>query len=154
MTEFPKPQKAIFNFIFYKLKKILSREIRRTIFSICFFIFLFFFSAINAEAAILYLEFSEKEYYREDIFMVELKLDTEGEKINVLKAELTFPYDKLEVVDISRGDSVLTLWPKEPVFSNEQGKISFTGGVPLGFEGRGKIISIPFRVISSQESET
>ena len=100
------------------------------------------------------MESAENEYYQEDVFIVEVKLDTEEERINALKVELTFPQDKLEVVDVSRGDSVLSLWPEEPTYSNLEGKVSFIGGIPLGFEGQGKIVSIPFRVISFEDSET
>jgi len=114
----------------------------------------FYFFTNETMAAVLYLEPGEASYYQEDVFIVKVKLDTEEERINALKVELTFPQDKLEVVDVSRGDSVLSLWPEEPTYSNLEGKISFIGGIPLGFEGQGKIVSIPFRVISSEEPET
>jgi len=133
---------------FIKVKK------RLLIFISLVLVFGFYFFTNEARAAFLYFEPEQGEYYQEDVFIVEVKLDTEEERINALKVELTFPQDKLEVVDVSRGDSVLSLWPEEPTYSNLEGKVSFIGGIPLGFEGQGKIVSIPFRVISSEESET
>jgi len=41
----------------------------------------------------------------------------------------------LEVKDLSKGNSVLTLWVGDPSFSNQKGEISFIGGVPAGYQG-------------------
>lgn len=108
---------------------------------------------LKAEAAILYFEPEEGEYSKEDVFLVDLIIDTEGEKINAAQIEISFPEDKLEVVEISKGNSIFTLWPQDPSFSNETGKISFIGGLPLGFEGDGKILTIAFRVIFSENEK-
>lgn len=114
-------------------------------------ILLFLFWALKCQGAILYFEPSKGEYSKDDVFLVELKINTEKERINAAQIELIFPPEKLEVVEISQGSSIFTLWPEPPSFSNEKGKISFVGGVPLGFEGEGKIISIAFKVISSEK---
>lgn len=99
---------------------------------------------VTTFAAILYLEPAEGEYYLEDTFMVEIRLNTEGEYINTTKIDLTFPREILEVKDFSKGNSILTLWLEEPTFSNEAGTISFIGGIPGGYLGEdgplGKII--------------
>ena len=86
-------------------------------------------------AAILYLEPVQGEYYQEDTFIVEIRLNTEGEYINTVKTDLKFSEDILEVKDLSKGNSVLTLWVKTPAFSNQAGTISFIGGVPAGYQG-------------------
>lgn len=122
---------------------------------ICF-LFLVFFSFIlsfKVEAAILYLESSSKEYHLNDIFLVHLKIDTQTERINATQAELIFPKEKLKVVNIIKENSIFSLWPKEPSFSNEEGKISFVGGLPLGFAGEGKILSVAFEVISEKKEK-
>lgn len=97
-----------------------------------------------AFAATLYLETSSGEYRQEDIFIVDIKLNTEGEYINTTKVNLTFSQEILEVKDLSKGNSILTLWVEEPIFSNQTGTISFTGGIPGGYLGEdgplGKII--------------
>jgi len=94
--------------------------------------------------AILYLEPDQGNYYREDVFIVEIKINTGGEDVNAVKANLTFPQDILEVKDFMKGDSILKLWPEEPAFSNQAGILYFTGGIPGGYRGEngllGKII--------------
>lgn len=89
----------------------------------------------RTEAARLYLKLNQKEYNLEDVFLAEIRLDSEGEYINAVEVNLTFPSDILEVRDFSAGNSILTLWVKEPVFSNEDGTLSFSGGIPGGYQG-------------------
>ncbi len=87
-------------------------------------------------AAILYLEPTSGEYHLGDIFIVEIKLDTEDECINTVEAELKYPQNILKAVDFSRGDSILTLWVQSPKIDQNSGLISFSGGMPGGYCGR------------------
>jgi hypothetical protein len=93
---------------------------------------------------ILYLEPEEGQYYLEDVFVTEIKINTEGEEINAIKVDLAFSQDVLEIKDFSQGNSILALWPEGPSFSNQTGKIHFIGGIPGGYSGEdgllGKII--------------
>jgi len=41
----------------------------------------------------------------------------------------------LEAVDFSKGNSILTIWLKEPIFDQDSGTISFAGGIPGGYCG-------------------
>lgn len=88
-----------------------------------------------AEAAVLYLEPAEGEYYQEDTFIVTAKINTE-ECINTVEGNLNFSQDILEVVDFSQGSSILTIWLKKPEILQNSGLISFTGGIPGGYCGR------------------
>jgi len=94
--------------------------------------------------AILYLEPEEGQYYLEDVFVAEIKINTEGEEINAIKVDLAFSQDVLEIEDFSQGNSILALWPEGPSFSNQTGKIHFIGGIPGGYSGEdgllGKIV--------------
>jgi hypothetical protein len=104
---------------------------------------LFLFTPLFVEGAILYLEPSSGQYYRGDVFIVEARIDTEGECINAVKVDLSFPKEILEVLDFSQGNSILTLWVKEPTFSVVPcgknnvscGLVSFIGGIPGGYCG-------------------
>lgn len=116
-------------------------------------ILVFGFLASNCQAVILYLEPKEGNFSKGDVFLVNLMVNTEKEKINAAKIELVFPPEKLEVVEIIKGNSIFSFWPEEPSFSNQKGLVSFIGGVPLGFEGEGKILSVAFKVNFS-ENET
>jgi len=117
----------------------------------------FILSPAISFAAELYLEPNKAEYHQGDIFIQEIRLNTQGEYINTAEINLSFPKDVLEVQDLSKGNSILTLWAKEPSFSNEKGEISFIGGIPAGYQGwDGLLIKIIFKIsekplISSSE---
>ncbi|MBU2577445.1 hypothetical protein KKA69_01280, partial [Patescibacteria group bacterium] len=107
------------------------------LFGVCFAM-----APLIAEGAMLYLMPQSQTVYQGDTFIVELRLDTEGEEINAVKVNLIFPPDRLKVVDVNRGGSVLILWPEEPFYSNENGALSFTGGIPQGFKDEGKLFMV------------
>ena len=81
------------------------------------------------------MESAKNEYHLGETFVVSLRIDTE-ECINVVEVNLNFFNDILEVVDFSKGESILTLWLKEPTINQKSGLISFIGGVPGGYCGR------------------
>ena len=102
--------------------------------------------SIQAQGASLFLSPGSGSFKTGDTFLVELKTDTGGIPINAAQTTVYFPSDKLEVLDISKEDSVFTFWPEEPSFSNVAGKLSFSGGIPHpGFTGIGNIITINFK---------
>lgn len=108
---------------------------------------IFFPKATEAEGnASLYLFPGSKTFRVADTFSIEVKVDTADLPINASQTIIYFPIDKLEVLGFSKSDSIFTLWPEEPAFSNSSGEISFSGGVPHpGFTGTGNIITINFR---------
>jgi len=93
-------------------------------------------------AATLYLLPQSQTVYQGDSFIVELRINTEDEEINAVEIGLTFPVDLLEVVDFSKGNSILTLWLAEPKI--QKGEIIFLGGIPGGFNGEGLLAKITF----------
>ncbi len=106
-----------------------------------------FFSLVSfAQAASLFF-FPESESFEVgDTFSVELAINTDGISINSARAVIYFQLNKLEVLSISKEDSIFVLWPEEPIFSNSSGEISFSGGLPHpGFTGIGNIIIINFK---------
>lgn len=111
-------------------------------------IFLFGIAPLTAKArgAFLYLDPSEKSFIIGEEFSISIKVGTDF-PINVVKTVLYFPRDKLAVTNISKDNSIFTLWPEEPNFSNEAGELSLVAGIPHpGFSGsNGQIISIKFK---------
>lgn len=103
---------------------------------------IFLFIPLVAQGAALYLMPQFQTVYRGDSFIVDVWLDSEGEEINAVDIGLTFPSNLLEAVDFSKGNSILTLWRKEPKIQNTE--ISFLGGVPGGFNGKGLLAKISF----------
>ncbi|OGZ17544.1 MAG: hypothetical protein A2Z78_02020 [Candidatus Nealsonbacteria bacterium RBG_13_36_15] len=114
---------------------------------ITFFLFSIFYllNSNSVLAADLFFLPQSQTIYKGDTFIVEIRLNTGGEEVNALEANLKFPPELLEVLDISKGGSVLNLWPTEPFFSNSDGRISLMGGMPGGFKGQGMAAQITFR---------
>lgn len=110
------------------------------------------FFSFDVRGAALYFTNNLIEYRFRDVFLVSLNVDTEKEKINAGQIEINFPADKLRVVEVIKDNSIFKLWPEEPKISKE--KISFVGGIPAGFEGKGKILTIAFEVILSDTEKT
>lgn len=110
---------------------------------------IFFFSipfSVRAQGASLFLSPGSESFKTGDVFSVKVKVDTGGIPINAAQTTVYFPPDKLEVLELSKENSIFSLWPEEPVFSNASGRISFSGGIPHpGFTGIGNIIIINFR---------
>ena len=120
------------------IKKILKTQF------LILFISSFLFIALSINAATLYLSPDSQNIYQDNSFITEVRLDTEGEEINTTEVNIIYSSDLLEIVDINNGDSILTLWPKEPLTQN--GNISFIAGMPNGFQGQdGLIIRLIFR---------
>ena len=102
--------------------------------------------SVNGEGVSLFLSPPSESFAVEDTFSVELKVDTAGIPINAAEATIYFPVDKVGVLNISKDDSIFTLWPEEPAFSNLIGEISFAGGLPHpGCEEIENIITIEFK---------
>ncbi len=121
-----------------KLKfKINSPYFLVVIFSISFLAI-----PLVSQSATLYFQPQAQTVYQGDSFIIEIRINTEGEEINVLEASLTFPPDLSEIVDFNKGNSILTLWPKEP--QTQRGEINFLGGTSEGFNGDGLITKIIF----------
>lgn len=112
-------------------------------------VFLFgisFVKPVWAEGVSLYISPGSRSFRVGNTFSIELKVDTAGVFINAAQTIISFPADKLEVLSISKDNSIFTLWTEEPVFSNSSGKISFSGGLPHpGFKEIGNIITINFK---------
>ncbi|OGY99524.1 MAG: hypothetical protein A2945_01550 [Candidatus Liptonbacteria bacterium RIFCSPLOWO2_01_FULL_52_25] len=96
---------------------------------------LFCFGA-DAQAAVLYFTPESASFQPGETAVLDLRIDPEGECINAAEINIGFPKDLLEAIDVSRGQSILTLWVEPPAIKQEFGLISFTGGVPGGYCGR------------------
>ena len=120
-----------------------SKQIRILAYFICVFVFLFLVFDFSY-AAVLYLSPETQTVHIGDTFIQEIRIETQ-ESINAVEVYLTYPSDILEVVDVSFGNSILSVIAKEPNFSvipchessNDLcGLVSFAGGIPGGYTGR------------------
>jgi hypothetical protein len=90
-----------------------------------------------ASAATLSLDPKKGSFGPGDMFVVTVRLSTEeGECINAATVAVDYPISLLKVTAISKGESLLTLWPDEPRADNEKGEVTFSGGIPGGYCGR------------------
>jgi len=112
--------------------------------SIICLIILFSFFPVLSKAANLYLSPSSQDIYKDNSFITEVRLDTQGEEINTAEINIKYPSDLLEIIDVSNGNSIFTLWPEESIIEN--GKISFTAGTPNGLQTKdGLVAKLIFR---------
>ena len=130
----------------YKIKNLICL-------ALALFLSAFSVQPALAQSGSLFFSPASESFETGETFSVELNLDTADSFINAAEIKLDFPKDNLEVLKIEKQGSVFSLWPKEPVFSNETGKISFVGGLPHpGFKGTGKIITINFKAKNEGEA--
>ncbi|OHA21791.1 MAG: hypothetical protein A2849_02550 [Candidatus Taylorbacteria bacterium RIFCSPHIGHO2_01_FULL_51_15] len=119
------------------------------LFAVSFFILLFPFSI--ASAATLNFSPPSGSHNVGSTFSTNVIVESTDQAMNAVSGVISFPWDKLEVVSISKQGSILSLWPAEPSFSNSAGTINFEGIVlNPGYTGAsGKILTITFRVRNS-----
>ncbi|MCA9358772.1 hypothetical protein KC926_01045 [Candidatus Kaiserbacteria bacterium] len=90
------------------------------------------------EAASLYIDPAIKTLNRGDAITMSIRLDTDeevGECVNAVDAVITYT-SNIEPVDVSIGDSILSMWVERPVINRENKTITFAGGIPNGYCGR------------------
>jgi hypothetical protein len=95
-----------------------------------------FFLPLTTHAAVLYVEVPDGPYGPGDTFIASVRLDNEDECLNAGRVVVSYPKDLVKPVDFSRGDSLFTIWVREPAFDLERGEVVFEGGIPGGYCGR------------------
>jgi hypothetical protein len=120
------------------------RKNKTGLYTALFFLCASFLVANSAHAATLQINSSSVTLSPGSIATLSIVLNSEGVAINNSEAKIIFPSDLLEVVSISKANSIFSLWVEEPAYSNVSGTISFNGGVPTpGFNGStGTAVSI------------
>ena len=114
--------------IFYIKKSDIFFTAIWTLFFLC--------SYHSAHAARLYIDPAAVSIHRGDTVTLSVRIDTnEGECINT--ADATIHYDpSIRAVDVSRGNSIFSLWVEEPTINEAEHTITFAGGIPGGYCGR------------------
>jgi len=101
---------------------------------ILLFIFFVVIFPFPVSAARVYLDTQANSAEVGDTIIVDLKIDTEGQIINVVEGiiNLTGGNDLVQVKDISIAGSASTIWPVPPALSVDKKSISFTAGIARG----------------------
>lgn len=111
---------------------------------------LFAFSVSHVEAASLKVNPNTGVYVVGKPFTVSVQLNTDGKPVNAADGQISFNPRELQVVGVSRGNSIFNLWTEEPKFSNGAGTISFGGGSPTGYKGSGgTILTVTFKALGA-----
>ncbi len=116
------------------------------------FIFIIFFCLPYISSAAT-LGFSPSTVSRNigDIFSVNVYVSSPNKSANAASGIVSFPQDKIEVISLSKSNSIVNLWVQEPSFSNTQGKVNFEGVIlNPGYTGiQGNVITVVFRAKSA-----
>jgi hypothetical protein len=116
-------------------------------------ILLFILAAVPIGAVAANLGFSPSTLTRTvgGTFSVSVYVSSPDKAMNAASGVVSFPIDKLEVVSVSKMNSVMNLWVQEPTFSNTKGTINFEGiALNPGYTGsRGTVIAVTFRTKSA-----
>jgi len=110
-----------------------------------------FLAKTHAAGSSLYLGPTTGTFAIGDTFTVGIYLNTNGEAVNALEADLAFPHDKLQVVSPSSSKSFIQTWITQPTYSNSNGTLHFAGAIPTPgiVTSDGLVSSITFRVINT-----
>ncbi len=86
-----------------------------------------------------------------DTMSVSVLVSSTNEAVNAFQGNISFPNNTLQVVSVSKANSIVKLWVQEPSYSNGAGTVLFEGVTPNpGYVGaNGRIITITFRVKSA-----
>ncbi len=105
----------------------------------------------RAAGASLLISPAQGQYFVDSTFEVSVLVNTGGQSINAVEALLSFPADKLQVVNPTVSRSFIEIWTAGPSFSNTEGRLTFQGGIPSPgiTTSAGVISTIQFRARSS-----
>lgn len=99
-------------------------------------IFFLLLVPFSASAAVLYIDPDAGTVSPDHMFAVNIRVDEQGQCLNVFDVTLRYPTDSVEAVTVSRGRSIMSLWAEEPTVDKGKGEVSFVGGIPGGYCGR------------------
>lgn len=110
------------------------------------FLFIFFGFVFTTNAASLSLKSPYSSYAVGDSIKVTLSVESSDKSVNAVSGTLQFPTKLLQLSSISKSGSVITLWAKEPSYSNSTGTASFEGVILNGFQGaRATVLTFTFK---------
>ncbi|MFH1036806.1 MAG: cohesin domain-containing protein [Patescibacteria group bacterium] len=115
----------------------------------------FHFTFADTTGASLYLSPNSGTFYVGNTFNVSIFLDTGGNDVNAVHANLKFDPQKLQIASPTAGKSFISVWISQPTYSNKEGTASFLGGNPSpGINtSAGLVSTITFRTIAPGETE-
>lgn len=114
---------------------MLNRIKVKTLVSTVFIMILLLVAPKAGQAAILYLLPERTVISKGEVVRVPIILDTEGEEVNAVEIRVRIP-EEIIVRTVETGNSVISLWVKEPYFDEQAKEVKMIGGIPGGFVGQ------------------
>lgn len=113
-------------------------------------VFVFTHQSSGESRSSIFLAPAEGTFTIGGTFTVSIFLNTAGQSVNAIEADIGFPPDKLQVVAPTAGKSIIQVWVNQPTYSNSEGTIKFQGAMPSpGINtDAGLLSTITFRVKS------
>ena len=133
---------------FIKFKRTISKLS-------CLLVLLSVFFSVSGKAGAAELFFEPKEINTDvnSVKKVQVFISTEkNEAINAVDINIEYPSESLKLKDWSNGNSIISLWIKEP--KNNNGIFSFQGIIPGGYnEERGLLMVLRFESLKEGDAE-
>lgn len=109
-------------------------------------LFTFSFPAL-AHGATLFMVPQNEQAKAGQTFSVMVDLDSQGSSINTASADINYDNNLLSIQSVGYSSSIFSIWAEEPKYSNVNGILHFSGGLPSpGWNGSsGSILSITFK---------
>ena len=100
-----------------------------------------------AQAATIYGHPIVGSYKAGETIPFKVYLSSSDQEANAISATVLYPPTSIEVVSISKTNSIVNLWVQEPSFNNSTGELSFEGVIfnPAYQGSQGEVLSVIFR---------
>ncbi len=98
----------------------------------------------KANASQVYFRIVPNPIPTDNATIVEARIDPQSKYLNAVEGEITIAgsaSDNLSV-QIEKNNSMLSLWPSEPIYSPVDKTINFIGGMPGGFDKEGLLFQM------------
>lgn len=95
-----------------------------------------------ALASSVYVDTTRSEFFVGDTILFSVRIDSEGKNINAAEGELLLDHaaNVASLTDITTSGSAFSLWPRKPLPSERNTRISFAGGSPGGLISKDAIM--------------
>lgn len=85
-----------------------------------------------------------------DLSSVDVLLTSLDQTINAVDLTISYPSDRLQIVDVSRAQSALVFWPEAPRWDNTKGTLHIVGGTPNGLYAKdARLVTITLSAVQS-----
>jgi len=121
-------------------------------FAVLLGIFTFSIFPYSAFASNVYIDTSHSDFFVGDTILFSVRVDSLNKNINAVEGSVMLDdvTGSVSLIDINTSGSKFSLWPLEPLPSDDNTSISFAGGTPLGLNSKNTII---FNIVLKLQKE-